>query len=138
MLHIEYGYLSNLQRYLYAFFKCLPYIREKIAFTFPGRFLDRKCSKIAAIVSLLQLLNLFWFLKTGTQPGLVDRLLRLNQSNSQKQGRFSKPDSQFFMRELVWNCLNVSCFRLISCKTDKLFNFRFRSPLINTFQGLSR
>lgn len=106
MLNIQYQEMSQLNRFAYIVFDCFPYFKERILSSILNQSMHLKISKYLSLLSILKLVNFLWFLNTGLRPHIRDRLLFLNQEYCASEGVFSKPDSKFFIRELLWNCLN--------------------------------
>lgn len=102
LLSIKYDRMGGLKKSLYVILNCLGYVRDKLEIVWPSHELNHTVYKWYLLVKVLELVNLTVFLRNGSKPQLVERILCLNQSyNSENVQRHF--ESKYLARELLWN-----------------------------------
>lgn len=107
LLLIKYDNLTTFKKTLYMLLSSSSYFREKFAYWKPSHRINKIFDLIEGIYKILHFINLSVFLKTGTMPSLIDRILGLNQIYSVKFAPRAQT-SKFLTRELLWNGMIVS------------------------------
>ncbi|CAG9859160.1 unnamed protein product [Phyllotreta striolata] len=102
LLSIKYKDISTTNRVLYIMGSCLDYVKRRFELWNPSHEFNNTIFKAYLLANLLDFINVSSFLKNGTKPLLIERVLGLDQvyavENAQRQF-----ESKYLARELLWN-----------------------------------
>lgn len=114
LLNIQYENMSKTKMILYLFFNCLDYVKTRCELSRPSHYVNNKLFKLFILYKILDFINISAFLRTGTKPRLIERILGLNQIyRSESAPRTFQ--SKYMARELLWNGFIVSFTFTFSC-----------------------
>lgn len=112
LLSIKYKNTYGIQRVLYPLGNVFDYIKAKFEWWNPSHKINNVFYRIDLMRKVLDFINLSIFLRNGSKPLLIERLLCLEQvyakDNVQRQYT-----SKYLARELLWNGFIVSNYFLI-------------------------
>lgn len=113
LLSIKYESISGFQKGLYVFGNCFDYVRAKFEWWNPSNRINNLMYRLELIIKILDFINLSIFLRNGTKPHLIERLLHLKQVYATENIR-REFTSKYLARELLWNGLIVSTYSVLN------------------------
>lgn len=112
LLAIQYNNISTSKKVLYCLFNLMEYLKDKLELSSLSD-LHKNVLSFNMFLKICSLINISVFLKYGTKPRLIERILGLDQAYIQKNVN-RQFGSKYMTRELLWNNFIVWLFFILN------------------------
>ncbi|XP_060532676.1 peroxisome biogenesis factor 2 [Cylas formicarius] len=133
LVNIKYSNLTGTRKVLYLFTHISSYIKKRCELSRPFHYMNVFNFRVYTVWEILHLLNLSLFLRSGSKPKLIERILGLNQVYDKKDISPRLHQSKYLARELLWNGFIEFLLFIVP-----MINYRKMMRMLKNFSPLHR